>query len=222
MSVFKYKNVVISGLPGTGESTLMDFLKSELTGQGWTTFSGGGFMRQYAIENGFFDPKNKGHHSALVYGEDFDRKVDFGMRQWLEEKEKMIIESWLAGFVAQGVSNVLKILLVCKKSLRIDRIVNRDELSVNEVKENIEEREEKNVQKWIKMYQKEWQEWIVNRGIMKKDESIDFWDNRLYDLVIDTYRFSKRETFEIALQVLKEGVKQKYYVSEEWEKEHRK
>ena len=71
-----FKNVTISGLPGAGSTTLLAMLKEALPD--WQGFSGGEFMRLYATEQGLFDGNNTLHHSSLVYGDDFDKKVDFG------------------------------------------------------------------------------------------------------------------------------------------------
>lgn len=215
---FQYKNVVISSLPGSGRSTLAKLLHGKL--QGWEFFSGGGFMRQYAIDKGFFKDNTLLHHFATVYTDDFDRQVDLRMRRWLQKKGKMIIESWLCGFLAQGIPGTLKILLVCKKALRIDRMANRDEVKVSVAKENLEKREESNCIKWNKIYAKEWQNWIVKKKIIGENEPINYWNEKLYDLVIDTYNHSKEETFKVAYNALMNGVQEKYQVSEEWIKEN--
>ena len=200
----KYHNVTISGLPGNGSTTLLKLLREKLLLQDWKAFSGGEFMRMYAAEKGLFNvKKNKFHHDATAYDEEFDREVDYGMRKRLEVEEKWIIESWLSGFMAQGVSGVLKVLLVCKdEAVRIDRIVNRDDISIEEAKTHIVERKEKNVKKWSRMYEKEWDEWVVKTGKAKPGDEIDFWLPSLYDVVIDTYSNSREETLETVLKAL--------------------
>ena len=95
----KYKNVTISGLPGAGSSTLGKALARVL---GWEYFSGGDFMRVYAVEQGLFDGKNKAHHDAMVYSDDFDRRVDFGMRETVQKKSGKILDSWLSGFMTSA------------------------------------------------------------------------------------------------------------------------
>lgn len=198
MANLKYRNIVISGLIGTGTTTLFENLKKKFPN--FTFFCGGEYMRKHAIDHGLFDPKNKFHHKATVYSDDFDRQVDFGMRKDLTEKNNLIIESWLCAFTAQGIPGVLKVLVSCDDALRIDRIVNRDGLTVEEAKRHIHEREKENLEKWIRIYNKEWQEWVVERGIIRKEEPINFWDKRLYDLVVDTYSHSKEETLDLVLK----------------------
>lgn len=197
----KYKNITISGLPGAGSTTLGKHLAKHLD---FHYHSGGDFMRQYAIDNGYFDPKQSVHHSATAYSDDFDRKVDYQMRDDIVKKNRFIYESWLSGFLAQGAPNVLKILIYCSDdAVRVDRIANRDDISIVEAKEHIFIREDKNLAKWIKMYSGEWNEWVVNSGTLAKTEQIYFWRPELYDLKIDTYRLGKEETLELALDAIR-------------------
>lgn len=199
---FAYKNVTISGVPGAGSTTLLKALKESL-GETWQGFNGGDFMRAYAAERGWFDEKNKLHHSAKVYGEDFDREVDMGMRHKLQTEEKWILESWLSGFMAQGVPGVLKVLVVCTdEAIRIDRVVNRDNVTVEEAKTNMQARYEENLAKWSKMYRAEWQEWLVEAGRVSASDPIDFWRPDIYDVVIDTYSLNKEQTLNEVLNAL--------------------
>ena len=200
---FVYRNITISGLPGSGSTTLLRHLKEELQFDGWKGFSGGEFMRAYAEEKGLFD-KNAGyHHDASHYEEDFDRKVDYGMREKLEQEEKWILESWLSGFLAQGVGGVLKVLMVCSdESVKVDRIVNRDRITVEVAKKNMFDRYRANNDKWSKLYANEWQKWVVESGTMDKKDQIDFWHPNLYDVVIDTYSNNQEATLRIVMDAL--------------------
>jgi cytidylate kinase len=203
-TTYKYRNITISGLPGGGSTTLLSLLKEELKFEGWKGFSGGEFMRSYAVEKGLFDANSKLHHSAAHYEDDFDRKIDFGMREKLEQEEKWIIESWLSGFLAQGLDKVLKVLVYCSDdAIRIDRIVNRDQVSVTEAKKHIQGRYQANLEKWSRMYQSQWHEWVVDPGKVSASDPIDFWRPDLYDLVIDTYSTNKEETLQKVLHAIK-------------------
>lgn len=200
-----YKNITISGLPGCGSTTLLKFLKDKFGPEGWQGFSGGEFMRAYALEHGSFQQTAGLHHDASHYSDDFDRQVDMGMREKLASQEHWIIESWLSGFLAQKVPGVLKVLLYCSDdAVRIDRIVNRDQVTVDVAKENISQRTTNNVTKWTRMYSKEWQEWVVGEGKAKSEEPIDFWKPELYDVVIDTYSTNREQTLQRVLDALNE------------------
>jgi len=201
---YSYKNITISGLPGSGSTTLLHKLKEELQFDGWKGFNGGEFMREYAKEKGLFQEDAKLHHDASHYEDDFDRKVDMGMREKLASEEKWILESWLSGFMAQGVPDVLKVLIVCSNdSVRIDRIVNRDETTVTAAKKNMSDRYQKNLEKWQRMYNDQWQQWVVEKGVAKPSDPIDFWHPDLYDLVIDTYSNNQQATLDLVLDAIR-------------------
>ncbi|PIR58833.1 MAG: hypothetical protein COU69_03475 [Candidatus Pacebacteria bacterium CG10_big_fil_rev_8_21_14_0_10_56_10] len=199
------RNVTISGLPGAGSTTLLVGLKEELKFDGWKGFNGGEFMREYAKEKGLFKESAGTHHDASHYEDDFDRQVDYGMREKLQAERHWILESWLSGFMAQGLDGVLKILMVCSDdAVRIDRIVNRDQIGVEEAKHNLHQRYHTNMTKWRRLYRDDWQRWVAQAPAHQgKDNSqIDFWRRDLYDLVIDTYSNGQEETLRIALNAI--------------------
>jgi len=201
-----YKNITISGLPGCGSTTLLKMLSEELKYAGFTAFSGGEFMRAYAAEKGLFDANSRAHHSALVYSDDFDRQVDMGIREKLSNEEGWIIESWLSGFMAQNIPTTLKILMTCSDdAVRIDRIVNRDKISIEEAKQNALTRYHDNLSRWREMYKEEWDEWLVKTGKISADTELDFWHPDIYDLVVDTYSHNQQETLELVLDAIKKN-----------------
>lgn len=160
-------------------------------------------MRAFAVKHGLINPQDRSHHDATIYDEDFDRQVDFGMRETLMTQPHQILESWLSSFMALGIPRILKILVTCSAdAVRVDRIVNRDNLTVDEAKRHVFERERKNLKKWRAMYAKEWQAWVVDQGLVSRTKPIWFWYPELYDLTIDTFTSSKAETLKLALEKL--------------------
>lgn len=203
-SKYLFKNITISGLPGCGSTTILNMLREELKYDKWSGYSGGEFMRAYATEKGMFDANSKFHHSATDYEDDFDRAVDMGLRKKLETENNWILEAWLSGFLAQGVSGVLKVLMVCSDdAVRIDRIVNRDETTVTEAKTHIHKRYDDNYKKWSRMYGNEWNEWLVKTGKVAETDPIDFWRHDIYDLVIDTYSHNQQQSLEMVMEKLR-------------------
>lgn len=201
---YQYRNITISGLPGAGSTTLLNHLKLELGKQAWHGYSGGEFMRAYAEEKGIFKRGSSFHHAATDYEDDFDRKIDYGVREKLRNEEKWIIESWLSGFLAQGIDGVLKVLMVCSDmAVKIDRIINRDQFTVEEAMHHIQDRYQKNLDKWANMYSQEWQDWVVKPGTVAADQPIDFWRPELYDVVIDTFSVNQQEAVEQVINALK-------------------
>lgn len=200
---YRYHNITVSGLPGCGSTTLLHLLKEALQFDGWKGFSGGEFMREYAKEKGLFKENAGVHHDSRHYEDDFDRKIDFGMREKLETEEKWILESWLSGFMAQGVPGTLKVLMICSDdAVRVDRIVNRDGVNVKEAKENMFARYQANLSKWSRMYKDQWDEWVVRTGKATPEDQIDFWRPDLYDVVIDTYSHNQQQSLDIVLNAI--------------------
>ncbi len=199
--MYAFRNVTISGLPGAGSSTLGKSLAKEL---GWDYFCGGDFMRSYAIEKGLFDKEAKVHHSAAVYDDDFDRQVDYQARRWASEKDQQVLEAWLSGFMTMHIPDTLRVLVYCSDdAVRIDRIVNRDEITVEEAKDHIFKREQDNLTKWQRIYAQEWKTWVIEKGLFKDSDPVYFWHPKLYDLAIDTYTTSREETLGLVVKKLK-------------------
>lgn len=182
----KYSSVAISGRPGAGRSTLLKNLRPFVEPLGWEVFSGGDWSRQFAIKSGKHDAKDNRHHLATDYGDEVDNQIDAAMRKKLSDPAVHVaVESWIAGWNMRGLKHVLKVLLMCDDALRIDRIVNRDNISVEEAKQHLHAREDANLAKWKRMY-----------GVT------DFWDPKYYDLVINTYSHGPKETLDLVLTAL--------------------
>jgi cytidylate kinase len=182
----KYSSVAISGRPGAGRSTLLKNITPIVKPLGWEIFSGGDWARQFAIKTGKHKADDPTHHKATDYGDDVDHKIDAAMREKLSNPNTHVaVESWIAGWNMRGLKHVLKVLLMCDDALRIDRVVNRDTISVDAAKQHLKDREDANIAKWKRMY-----------------GATDFWDPKYYDLVINTYSHGPLETRDLVLQAL--------------------
>lgn len=170
----KWRNITVSGRAASGATTLSKALAEKLR---WKIINGGELYREYAKKNGI--PLEKTTASEDKYHLELD---DF-IKEKLKNESHLIIESWLSGFDAQNISGVFKIFVTCSDdAVRIDRLVNRDKMTIDEAKHHLKTREEENLEKWEKLYQ-----------------TRDFWNLKLYDLIIDTYPNGPTETLEIAL-----------------------
>jgi CMP/dCMP kinase len=189
------KNITISGRIGTGKSTLAEHLASAL---GWEILDGGKIFRKLAKELGISIVEKTKIPDELDI--EFEEKV----KQMLIKENHHVIQSHLAGFVAQGISGVYKILVVCendegedKPSIRIDRLMNRDLLSAEQAKYDLYKREEEHLKKFRRLYTKDDQVWV-------------YWDRKYYDLVVNTFNLNKIETLDFVLKQLslvpKEGL----------------
>lgn len=168
----KYRIITISGKVAVGTSTLSRGLQQIL---GWQYINAGEIQRQYDRDHKVEEAKN----GALVRPDEHEREIDEIMaKKLLKEEKNLIYEAWLAGFMAQGFPDVLKVLVICSsEAIRVDRVVNRDKMTVDEAKKYIKKREEENIIKWKKLY-----------------GDHDFWDPKYYDLVVDTYSSGPLET----------------------------
>lgn len=167
----KYNNITISGGVAVGKNTLLNNLKPYLKPLGWKFTSGGQILRNYLKDNL--------HPLASRAKKEIHYQIDNRTKKLLEEGH-YVIESWLAGFMARNRQDTLRILLVCSDlAIKIDRVVNRDKISVEQAKIFIKEREENNLKTWQKIY-----------------GPYNFLDPNAgyYDLVIDTYSSGPLET----------------------------
>ncbi len=191
----KYRNITVSGRICTGTSTLSSLLVEKL---GFKHWNAGQFFRDYC------DKHNLKLENTSDRSDDLARQVDYGMRKDLKKKQGLLMEAWLSGFVAQGVKDTLKVLLICEDSLRVDRLVNRENLPVKKAKELIKKREHENAKKWTRVYLNDWEKWVAkeNQSLRIHDNLLNFWHPDLYDLTIDTYSNSREETLNIVLKEL--------------------
>lgn len=175
---FKFTNITISGGIGVGTTTLMKNLQPYLESYGWKFKSTGQFIREYTKENLL--------PTATLVSDDFDRDIEKKAYETLKNEKNRVIEAWLGGFVARGLPHVLRVLLTCsKEDIRVDRIANRDNISIAQAKENIKKREEENFKKWRRIY-----------------GDYNFFDQKFYSVVIDTYESGPLETVGKVLDVL--------------------
>ena len=125
-----------------------------------------------------------------------DISFDEEVKHILQHDSHFVIQSHLAGFNAQGIDGVFKILTVCedkngvdKTEIRIDRLVNRKDISVEEAKDEVQRREAGNLAKWRKLYARNDPNWV-------------HWDPKYYDLVVNTYTLNKEASLEHALKAI--------------------
>lgn len=178
-------NITVSGRIGAGATTLAKNLAGVL---GWDVLDGGKLMRKVQAELG------AAVEEALKRPDHFDIEYEERIKKMLKKESHHIIQSHLAGFDAQGIPQVFKILVVCeddqgndKKEVRIDRLVNRDGTAVGQAKYEAIERDRQDLEKWRKLYANNDQDWV-------------YWDKKYYDLVINTYSHNQDETLKIALE----------------------
>lgn len=166
----KYKNIAISGGVASGKGTLKDNLRPYLEPLGWKFASGGELNRKQSHEN--ISP------SADKVTDDFNNYIEKRTEELFTNEKHYVIEAWLAGWVARNMQDTLRILLTCSHpALRIDRVAARDKVTIAEAKQVIHDREESNTKVWHRLY-----------------GNHDFYDPKLFHVVIDTYSCGPMET----------------------------
>ncbi|KKS98177.1 MAG: hypothetical protein UV73_C0003G0119 [Candidatus Gottesmanbacteria bacterium GW2011_GWA2_43_14] len=170
-----HRVITVSGRVASGATTLSRELAKKLH---WILWNGGEIYRQYARE------KKIPLERTDLSPDGYHLKLDEYIKEKLATEKNLIMESWLSGFNAQGIDGVFKIFIVCSvDSVRVDRLVNREKITIDEAKLHLKRREEENIKKWKKLY-----------------KTADFWNPDHYDLIIDTYQNGPTETLEIALK----------------------
>jgi len=174
---FKFENITISGGVAVGKNTLLNNLKPYLSPYGWHFTSGGQILRDFTKE--YVQPL------ANLTDEEFHLKLDKRTMDLLN-KGYYVIEAWLSGFMARHLKNTLRVLLICSnEALKVDRVANRDKLTIVQAKKLIKEREEINFKEWKRIY-----------------GNYNFFNPKYYHLVIDTYSSGPLETVGKVLDAL--------------------
>lgn len=181
--------ITVSGRIAAGSTTLAKNLSKEL---GWRHIEGGDIFWERVRAKLGLDSKDT--HKRP---DDEDRIFDEELKKILKEDRDLVLETKLAGFNAQGVDGVFKVLVICQDEngddhidIRIDRFINREESTVDEAKAELIERERNDIEKWRKIYANGDPDWV-------------YWDPKYYDLVINTYSHNPTDSLKLVLEKIK-------------------
>lgn len=176
------KNITISGSIGTGTTTLGKALAEKL---GWQSVESGEIFKEIHKDLGITEEE------VLKRPDNLDIEFDNKMKQMLSEGIHQVIEGHLAGLNAKGIDGVFKIRLVCeeervdRQDIRIARVARRDGKTIEQVKQEMSQREKGNVEKYERVY-----------------GSNPYTDSSLYDLTINTFGKSEEEVLGEVLERL--------------------
>lgn len=183
-----YRLISVSGRIASGSTTLAKKLAHALR---WKRIEGGEIFWEAVRTKLGLDGKD----TALRPDEE-DVAFEAMQKEILETKKEMVVESKLAGFVARDLSDVFKVLVICtdpngvdQTNIRIDRLVNREQMTIAQAKEEVLVREKSDVDKWRRLYANDNPEWT-------------FWDKKYYNLVVNTYSHDPDEALGLVLEAV--------------------
>lgn len=171
--------ITISGKVAVGTTTLSKNLAHVL---GWKHVNFGELQREFDRKNNI----NENKQGAEARSDEHEQSIEAMGEKMLKADKNIIYEAWLSGFLARNYEDVFRVLLVCSHDdIRIDRVANRENISIADAKHWIKQREDENLKKWKKLY-----------------GDYDFWDQKYFNLVIDTYKKGPMETLGKVLDKL--------------------
>ena len=169
--------ITVSGPAGSGKSTLARSLADALD---YEHVSGGDIFRSLAEERGMTPLElNK----AAEEDAQIDRDLDRRLRDIAAERDDVVLESRLAGWMAGEYAD-MKLWLTAPLSARADRIAQRENKPFEQARTETEERSESEAQRYAEYY------------------DIDYDDLSIYDLAINTARWDPQGTLSIALHAV--------------------
>ena len=176
-----FRNIAISGRIAVGSSSLAKALSSCL---GWKLRDAGQIFRDVTAQMGF---NLETDIDNAIGGRDdqIDKEVDRKTIEILNQGHNSIVTSKLAGFLGKETEGILRVLVVCRIDDRVNRYSKDRGYPPEEAKRLLEDREEKDQQKWERLYGKQ-----------------DFFDPVNFHLVIDSGKISVEKEVELVLRHL--------------------
>lgn len=180
--------IAISGRIASGSTTLAKQLAEKLQ---WRHIEGGDIFWE-AVRN----KMNLSSKDTHLRPDEEDVLFDEKLKKILKNEKNIVLETKLAGFNAQGVDGIFKILVVCEDEngndqtqIRIDRLVNREGIPISKAKDEVIQREENDVEKWQRLY-------------ANGDKNWTYFKKEYYDLVVNTFSHNKDEALRQVIDAI--------------------
>ena len=166
--------LTISGPPGSGKSTLAAAVAEAF---GYEHVSGGDIFRALAEERGL----SLAEFNALAEEDDaIDRDLDRRLRSTAAERDDVVLESRLSGWMA-GEHADLKVWLDAPLAVRAARIAEREGQAVADARAETERREASERSRYREYY------------------DIEFSDRSIYDLAVNTARWEPEPIVDLVV-----------------------
>lgn len=121
------------------------------------------------------------------------KAFDTAQRELLEKETHVVVEGRLAGWLAHGLDDVLKVYCYAPLDVRAERYMRREHVDLAQAESDIEYRDSRDVEKYKRIY-----------GVP------DYRAPEFYDLLVDT---SKHTPAELAGQVVR-ALQERYKVAQ--------
>jgi len=164
--------VTVSGPPGSGKSTAASELADAF---GLEHISGGDIFRELADERGYTPLE---FNKLAEEDDQIDRDLDARLQEIAREREDVVLESRLAGWLA-GDHADLRFRLDAPLSVRGARIADREEKDADAAAEETEAREASEAKRYEEYY------------------GIDIGDRSIYDLSMNTARWGEEAMVDL-------------------------
>ena len=169
--------ITVSGPAGSGKSTLAASLADAL---GYEHVSGGDIFRALAAERGLTPLEL----NRLAEDDDqIDRDLDRRLRATAREEDDVVLESRLAGWMGAEFAD-FRLWLDAPLSVRAERIADREDKPVETAREETRARTASEGLRYAEYY------------------GIDIEDRSIYDLVVNTARWSPGGVCDLALAAI--------------------
>jgi CMP/dCMP kinase len=160
--------ITLSGEISSGKSSISSALASCL--RGWQVLNTGAMFRDFCSANGI------SIQNVSLLPDSVHKNFDALQRSKLETDHNLILEGRLAGWLAQGVPDVLKVFCFAPIEIRVERYMRRENCSWEQALDDIKHRDQNDVERYRTLY-----------------ELVDYRSPIFYDLHIDTSSHTPKE-----------------------------
>ncbi|MFX1375375.1 MAG: (d)CMP kinase [Promethearchaeota archaeon] len=174
--------LTISGLHGTGKSTIGKLLAEKLSINYYST---GQAFRDLAKEMNFTLEE---FTEYVEENPDIDKKLDQKIIE-IAQNNDVVIDSQLSAYILESIAD-FKILLTCPLEIRVKRMTGRDNASYNEKLKETIKREQSELERFEILYN------IDLNDSEKRTE--------IYDLILDTGTLTVEEVIQKILSSIKD------------------